>query len=229
MTGLSKITDKILAEAQEDAAKKLAEADERCEEIARDYAARAEEIRKTLNEDAKREATEIISRAKSGEAMARRNVLLEAKSARIDEAFDLAYQEIMNLSDERYGELLSMLLTSVIKQQTEHEKISRELYGEEDAPEADVYEVLLNEKDRERFGTSLLNSFYQRMGMDDQAIFNRVVISASVVNIDGGLIVRCGSIEINCSLRSLFDQIRPELEAKVSRKLFPDKLEKKGN
>ena len=43
------------------------------------------------------------------------------------------------------------------------------------------------------------------------------------------LIVRCGAIEINCSLRALFDQIRPALETKVSRKLFPDKLEKKGS
>ena len=229
MTGLSKITDKILAEAQEDAAKRLAEADERCAEISREYAARAEEIRKNLNEDAKREASEIISRAKSGEAMVRRNVLLEAKSARIDEAFDLAYQEMVNLSDERYGELLCMLLASVIKNQAEHERISRELYGEEDAPQADAYEVLLNEKDRERLGDSLIKDFRARMGDDQAAVADRVVISDQMARIDGGLIVRCGSIEINCSLRALFDQLRPELEAKVSRKLFPEKLEKKGN
>lgn len=229
MTGLSKITDKILAEAQEDAAKKLAEADARCEEITREYAAHAEEIRNRLNEEAKRDAAEIVSRAKSGEAMVRRNVLLEAKSARIDEAFELAYREMTNLSDEHYGELLSMLLASIMKNQAEHEQISRDLYGEEDAPEADVYEVLLNEKDRERFGASLLQSFRQRMGDDQKTISDRVVLSSSVANIDGGLVVRCGSIEINCSLRALFDQIRPELEAKVSRKLFPDKLEKKGS
>ena len=229
MTGLSKITDKILAEAQEDAAKKLAEADARCQEIRREYAARAEEICKILNEDAKREASEIVSRAKSGEAMVRRNVFLEAKSARIDEAFELAYREMTNLSEEHYGELLSMLLVSIMKHQAEHEQISRELYGEEDAPEADVYEVLLNEKDREHFGESLIESFRQRTQEDSKTIFDRVVLSSSVANIDGGLIVRCGSIEINCSLRALFDQIRPQLEAKVSRKLFPDKLEKKGS
>ena len=228
MTGLSKITDKILAEAREDAAKKLAEADARCAEILREYAARAEEIRKSLNEDAKREAAEIVSRAKSGEAMVKRNVLLEAKSARIDEAFDLAYREMMNLSDEHYAEFLSMLLVSIMKNQAQHESISRELYGEEDAPETDLYEILLNEKDKDRFGDTLLQSFRQRMGDDQKAIVDRVAVSSAVANIDGGLIVRCGAIEINCSLRALFDQIRPALEAKVSHKLFPDKLEKKG-
>ena len=207
----------------------MAEADARCEEIGREYAARAEEICKNLNEDAKREAAEIISRAKSGEAMVKRNVLLEAKSARIDEAFELAYREIVNLSEERYAELLRMLLVSVMKKQAEHERVSRELYGEEDAPETETYEVLLNEKDRERFGASLMESFRRRMGEEYRTVADRVALSSDVANIDGGLIIRGGRIEINCSLRALFDQIRPALEAKVSRKLFPDKLEKKGN
>ena len=229
MTGLSKITDKILADARADAAQKLAEADARCEEIAQEYAARAEELRRALNEEAKREAAEIVARAKSGEAMVRRNVMLEAKSARIDEAFDLAHQEILNLSEERYAEMLTMLLVSVVRGQAEHEATSRALYGEADAPESDTYEVLLNEKDHEKFGKQLLVSFRQRMGAEQKTLADRVMLSSEYVPIDGGLIVRCGAIEINCSLRALFDQIRPALETKVSRKLFPDKLEKKGS
>jgi len=229
MTGLSKITDKILAEAREDASGKLAEADARCEEIAREYAARAEEIRKTLNEEARREAAEIVSRAKSGEAMVRRNVLLEAKSARIDEAFALAHQAILSLPEERYEELLIRLLVSVMKGQAEHEKESRELYGEEDAPVIDGYEVILNEKDRERLGEKLIGGFRKRMDGEYSALAEQVTLSRTVAPIDGGLIVRCGQIEINCSLRALFDEIRPRMEGKVSRKLFPDKLEKKGS
>lgn len=228
MTGLSKITDKILAEARADAAARLAEADAKCEEIRRAYADRAEEIRQALNEDAKREAAEIVSRAKSGEAMVRRNVMLEAKSARIDEAFARAHEDILNLPKEQYAQMLTTLLVSVVKGQAAHEEESLALYGAEDAPVCDTYEVLLNEKDREQLGETLMASFKNQMG-EARALCDRVVLSDRTVAIDGGLIVRCGSIEINCSLRALFDQIRPELEAKVSRKLFPEKLEKKGN
>ncbi len=226
MTGLSKITDKILAEAREDAARKLSEADARCEEIAKEYAARAEESCARLTEDAKREASEIVARAKSSEAMVRRNVLLEAKSARIDEAFSLAYQEILHLSEEQYLELLTSLLVSVMKRQAEHEMTSRELYGEEDAPSFDRYEVVLNEKDHTRLGEKLLSGFRQRVGAP---LAERVILSDETAAMDGGLIVRCGPIEMNCSLRALFEQLRPQLEPKVSRKLFPDQGEKKGS
>ena len=229
MTGLSKITDKILAEAREDAKQKLAEADARCAEIAREYEARADEIRRGLNEDAKREAAEIVSRAKSSEAMIKRNVLLEAKSARVDEAFALAHQAILELSDEQYGSLLLGLLTSVIREQAEHERTSLALYGAEDAPIAEQYEVILNEKDRDRLGKWLIGELRTRMTGEERATADRVVLAKETAPIDGGLIVRCGSIEINSSLRALMEELRPRLEGKVSKKLFPDKLEKKGS
>lgn len=229
MTGLSRITDKILAEAREDANRKLAEADALCEELAREYATRAEGIRENLNEEARREAAEILARAKSGETMVRRNVMLEAKSARIDEAFSLARQEILNFSEERYADMMTTLLVSVLQRQAEHETVSREMYGEEDAPATDGYEVVLNEKDRARLGEKWIQSCRQRLQDIQKTLANRVALSPVTAPIDGGLIVRCGQIEINCSLQALFAQLRPEWEAKVSRKLFPDQSEKKGS
>ena len=118
MTGLSKITDKILADARADAAELLAQAEKKSTELASEYARRAQERREQIDEAAKREAAEIVARAKSGEATVRRNVVLEAKSARIDRAFDLARKELLGLSEERYAELLLCLLlrflTSII-------------------------------------------------------------------------------------------------------------------
>ncbi len=223
MTGISKITDKILAEARADAAEKLLAADARCAQIAEEAAKRAEVIREEIEEAAKREAAEIIFRAKSGETMARRNTVLEARSVLIDEAFSVAKKEILRLSEERYLEMLVMLLGSVLKQQLENEKESRELYGEEDAPTFDSYEVLLNEQDLSRYGECLLKELQKRRGEELSTVIGRVSMAKTPVAIDGGLILRVGAMEINCSLATLFTEIRPELEAKVAQKLFPQK------
>ena len=226
MTGLSKITDKILAEARAYADEKLASADERCAEIEAEYAEKENKLRQQISEDARREAADIVQKAKSGEAMMRRNTVLEAKGALVDEAFDIAKKQLLELPDERYLELLVMLLTATVKEQAEAEAASLELYGEDDAPKAERYEVILNARDKARCGEKLIEQTVERIGTTHADIVSRMVLAENTANIDGGLIMRFGDMEINCSVKTLFEQIRPELEAQVSRKLFP---EKKGN
>ena len=153
MTGLSKITDKILAEAHADAAATMAQAKTRSDEISRAAIARAAELRAKVDEDAKREAAEIVSRAKSGEAMLRRNTVLAEKSAMIDEVFAMAHKELLALSDEQYLALLTAIASSVLEQLRSDEKMNEELYGEEASNES--YEVLLNSRDHDRMGDAL--------------------------------------------------------------------------
>ncbi len=223
MTGLSKITDKILEEARADAAAKLAEADARCAEIAAEAARRASELRAKIEEDAKREAVGILSRTKSGEAVVRRNTVLEARAALIDEAFDTAKKEILHLSEDRYLELLVMILGSCLRRQIENERESRELYGEEDVPEFEAYEVLLCERDLHRLGDRLIEALRRTSQVELSALTRPIVLGERAVAIDGGLILRCGATELNCSLSTLLHSIRPELEANVARRLFPEK------
>ena len=219
MTGLSKITDKIMAEARADAARTLAEAEERCREIAAEAEKKAAAYAARIDEATKREAAEIVSRAKSGETMVYRNTVLEARSALIDEAFEAARNELLNLSAERMLEMLVMLLTAALKQTVEDEKLSRELYGEAETPVEDCYVVLLGRRDLERCGKELLVRTTQRI----EGFEGRLFLSEEPVSIDGGLILRRGDVEINCSLSAMLSQLRPRLEAKVSRTLFPEK------
>ncbi|MBO5938238.1 MAG: hypothetical protein J6Q82_01905 [Clostridia bacterium] len=216
MTGLSKITDKILAEARVDAAATLAQAKTRSDEISREAAVRAAELRAKVDENAKREAAEIVSRTKSSEAMLRRNALLAEKSAMIDEVFAVAHKELLSLSDEKYLELLVALASSVLGQLRADEATNRELYGEEASGEP--FEVLLNSRDTDRCGASL-----------KKALPDYASLSSETAAIDGGLVVRHGKVEVNCSLKSLIEQVRPSLEAKISHTLFPEKTEMRGN
>jgi V/A-type H+-transporting ATPase subunit E len=216
MTGLSKITDKILAEAHADAAATMAQAKTRSDEISRAAIARAAELRAKVDEDAKREAAEIVSRAKSGEAMLRRNTVLAEKSAMIDEVFAMAHKELLALSDEQYLALLTAIASSVLEQLRSDEKMNEELYGEEASNES--YEVLLNSRDHDRMGDAL------RANLPKYA-----ALSEDTAAIDGGLVVRHGKVEVNCSIAKLVEEARPMLEAKVNHTLFPEKTETRGN
>ena len=115
------------------------------------------------------------------------------------------------------------LLASVLKRQIEAERVSRELYGEEDAPSFDSYEVLLNQRDLARYEERLLAELRLRREEIFSAVSDRLSLASTPVAIEGGLILRVGAMEINCSLEALFSQIRPELEVKVAQKLFPVK------
>lgn len=221
VTGLDKITDRILAEARAEADKILAEANAEADRIRADYRARADELSARISADASREGIDLVERAKSASANRKRNQLLQTQSLLIDETFRAALDGLRAQSTEDYTKLLSGLLTSALSAQAKAERESRELYGEEDMPTVEQYEVLLNDRDRDRVGEALIKEVKQATASKLPAeMLAKLTLAKDTVRIDGGLILRCGSIESNCSLSLLFTQLREELEAEVCRVLF---------
>jgi len=221
MNGLDRITERILSEAREEADRILEDAETKCAQIASEAEVRAAEIRARLNEDAERDATELVSRIKTAVETKKRNALLMTQSALLDEVFDDTLAQIYNLEAEKYTEILVGLLCAALIEQREAEQTSRNLYGEEDAMAPDAYEVLLNQRDYNRCGKVLVARTKQKLdGKLPAEMLDRLTVSEQTVGIDGGLILRCGSVESNCSLRPLFAQLREELETEVSRALF---------
>ena len=221
MMGLEKITEKILGEAQARADAIMAEAEAECAKIRAEYAARAEQIRERLSTDAEEAAKNRISRAKSTAATAKRNLLLETKSELIDLVFDGALEGTLKLSNEHYADLLVGLLCAALTEQLEAEHTGRALYGDEDMIEPEAYEVLMNQKDRDRLGKLVIEGAKKKLsGKAEKAKLDRLVLSSKTVAIDGGLILRYGPVESNCSLSLLFAELREGLEAEVSRALF---------
>lgn len=223
MTGLSKITDKILDEARRDAAARLAEADAEAARISAEYAEKAKNITAAATAAAKGEASEIATRARSGEKTLHKNALLEAQSEMIDRAFAVAKKEVAELEGEARLELLTGLMSTALWAEYDAEKEREALYGAEEEEEVSrVYEVILNPRDREKLGDSLINNFKRRIvGKDMGDIPERVKLSDDTANIDGGLVLRRGSVEINNSVEAIFSYLRPKLEAEVARILFP--------
>jgi V/A-type H+-transporting ATPase subunit E len=221
MNGLDKITERILAEAQAEADKILSEAQAECDRISADYAARAEQIRSTLTEEAMRDAREYIMRAKSTAATNKRNLLLQTRGALLDEVFASTLEQIHGMEAEKYAEILVGLLCAAFTEQLEAERLALRLSSEDESVEPESYEVVMNLRDRDRIGVSVLAAAKKRLSAKaDPAKLNKLVLSSKTAGIDGGLILRCGDVETNCSLSLIFAELREKLEAEVGRALF---------
>ena len=221
MTGLEKVTGKIIADAEADARVILERAEAECEAIKAKYAAATEAELEKLREENDRECQSLIIRARSSAAMAKRNALLEARAALLDEAYALAERQIKNMNPEQYLDLLQKMLRSALKNQLAGEEESMRLYGEDIAPAA--YEVILNSRDRDAYGETLLPAFKTGYGARlPETAHAKLRLADETAPIDGGLVLRCGPVETNCSLAMLMAENRRETEARVSRILFGD-------
>ncbi len=221
MTGIDKITGKIISEAEADAAAIIARAQERCAEIMFASSAECEKIKAELEDKAQRDAESIVSRAKSGAAMQRRNILLSARREATDRVFEKAYKEILNLPEEKYCEVVSRFVADAILTQIETEKTNIALYGEEEALLPEKYELVLNKNDKEKLSGAILDGVGRivigKMSRDE---LQKLIIAEDTADIEGGVIVRFGSVECNCSLKTVFAEIRERLEGEIVTLLF---------
>ena len=221
INGLNKITDKILSEAQAKADKILADAGAECDRINAEYAERAEKIRSEISGEAEKGGMEYVARIRSTAATNKRNLLLQTKSDLIDGVFAGVLEQTRNLELQKYNEILIGLLSAALLEQIESEETSRNLYGEEDALAPEVYEVVFNQRDRDRSGKAVIEGVQKHLtGKVSAEKLARLSLATQTANIDGGLVLRCGNVESNCSLAILFAQLREGLESEVARTLF---------
>lgn len=221
MTGLDRIVNRILDDARSEANRILTDAEQENANIREEYTARAEQIRETLSNEAERDALEMISRAKSSAATQKRNFILQRKSDLVDEVFADAMESVKRMSNEKYTSLMVGLLTACFLKQLEAERACLDLYGEEETAEPEVYEVVMNPRDRDRCGAAVMEGVKKKLHEKaTEQKLSKLMLAKTTAPIDGGFILRCGDIETNCTLSLLFAQLREELETEVGQALF---------
>ncbi len=219
MIGLEKVTGKILADAEADARRILDTADADCAAIRARVDAELKAELEAMREACDRECQALILRARSSAQMAKRNAILEARAAIVEEAYATAERQVRAISGDGYLELLTKMLRTSLKEQLESEADSLRLYGEDISPAA--YEVMLSERDRATYGDALLPAFRRGLGARfPRVALDKLTVATQAAAIDGGLILRCGDVEINCALSMLLDEGRRATEARVSHILF---------
>ncbi len=226
LNGLEKITDKILSDARERAEKILDTARTECERIKSEHRAAADVTRNALAEDAEREGKEMIARAKASAVSYRRNLILQTQSDLIDGVYESALAGTQALAPEAYTELLIGLLTAAMLEQAEAETVSRRFADEEEIAPIERYEILMNARDRDRYANDVIAGAKKKLaGKLPKEQLAMICIGERPVGIDGGLILRAGQVESNCSLSALFAQLREETEGEVSRALFESRTQ----
>lgn len=204
MNGIEKITGQIDADVQKEIDAALDQARAQAQEIEDRYASRAqtqaEAIRRKGEQDAALRQERLVDVAK----LEARKTILAAKQELVGQAFDLALKKLLELPDQEYISLLAKLAVSA-------SRTGRE-------------QVILSQKDRSRYGkqavTMANDMLAKRAGPRAAQTDGMLTLAEESRPMAGGLILRDGKVETNCSFEVLIHLQRDSLSAEVARALF---------
>lgn len=195
MTGLEKITEKILSDSQKNCEKILEDGAQKVKEIIAEAKAEAERQFTAIIEEAEKKADKKTAVAKSNAESITRNRYLEIRNAILNDVISAAYEKIERLSDDDYFELIKKICYKNIQ-----------------AGECVMY---MNGRDLFRMPASFEDEI-------NSVVFEKgaVHISKETVDIENGFILKYDGFEINCTLKAVFDDCMDDLKFTVSKDLF---------
>ena len=212
MNGLEKIIERILSDARA----KANEYTTACEEEIK--AMKQGALDEILNMEifymsqSERQSAELFSRAQSSWSLEANDIILSQKNALVDEAFEVAKRKILSLGDKEYVDLISGARAYALKEREEVRRRNTENGVENDDV---IPEAIFNESDNKKRAKQILQSVKKSVPEGTP-----IVLSKELAEIDGGFILKCGEMEINCSLSTILSEVRKVCEAKVIKALF---------
>lgn len=196
MTGLEKMIQQILDEANQKAeeilAKSQAEADSICEQAQKDCQA----LQDGMTKQAKLEQKNLLERAQSSGQLKKRQAILRAKQEIIGEVIEKAHKSALKMKEEDYFAMLIKILEQHVLPQKG--------------------ELCLNKADLKRLPQDFSQTI-QKIASDKGGALK---LSKVARDIDGGFVLVYGGIEENCSFKALFDDKKDVLSDKVNKMLF---------
>ncbi|MBR3815534.1 MAG: hypothetical protein IKJ27_02270 [Clostridia bacterium] len=195
MTGLDKITEKILTDSHKCCEKVLEDGAQQVRDIITEAKAEGERQFTQIIKEAEKKAEKKIAAAKSNAESITRNRYLEIRNAILNDVISASYEKIEKLSDDDYFELIKKLCYKNIQ-----------------AGECVMY---MNGSDLFRMPASFEDDI-------NSAVFEKgaVHISKDAVDIENGFILKYDGFEVNCTLKAIFDECMDDLKFTVSKALF---------
>ena len=198
MNGIEKISARILADAEAEAAAIRAQAEEKAAQIRAEYDRKLEDEQQRLTLEAQNEAQKQLERGQGAARMAARRQVLEKKQALVDKAFRTAEQQLLSLPEADYTRLCAQLAAQA------------SVTGSET--------LIFSDADRARVGeaaAALANELLVKAGRPA-----KLTLDSETRPMRGGVVLKNGLVETNCSIGTLVDGLRPELSGKVAGRLF---------
>ena len=198
MKGTEKIIAHIRADGDAEAKKILDAAAKQAEEI------RAASFKEALSEyerlmqTGNAECEDILSGSRRIAEMEAKKSVLSVKQEMISAAFDAAREEIVNMPRDKYTQFLAHMAA--------------------EAAASGMEEIVLNARDKAEVGKSVCKAANELLSAKGTP--GKLTVSEDTADISGGVIVRFGGIETNCSIDALIRQRRSGLSTEVAAALF---------
>jgi V/A-type H+-transporting ATPase subunit E len=192
------ITEKILSDAQAEVFRIEAEVAEKAKKVEAEQREQVKAIEKEAEGEAKWRAQDRKKKDIATAELELRKALLVQKQRLIQQVFDTALKRLEDLKGEKRERFILELLMKVVE------------VGDE--------EVIFSDADGRKIGQKLLEEANSRLVKEGKKGALRFVKEDR--DLHGGFILRRGKMEVNCSINSLFDSVREELELQVAEVLF---------
>ena len=191
-------TEKIIAHIRADAGAKtdaiLAEAEQRCAEIRGVYEQKAKDAyAEKIRACVKANQDRLDSMDRLAK-MEGRKAVLALKQDMVSESFDRAAELLVNLPEEQYVALLARLAAE------------GSVTGDE--------QIVLNARDRAAVGDKVVEAANAKLSGA------RLTLSDETGDFKGGLILRRGNIEVNCTAELLVELCRGDMASQLAQVLF---------
>lgn len=198
MKGTEKIIAHIRADGDAEAKKILDAAAKQAEEIrAASFKAALSEYEK-LMQAGNAECEDILSGSRRIAEMEAKKSVLSVKQEMISAAFDAAREEIVNMPRDKYTQFLARMAA--------------------EAAAGGMEEIVLNARDKAEVGKAVCKAANELLSAKGTP--GKLTVSEDTADISGGVIVRFGGIETNCSIDALIRQRRSGLSTEVAAALF---------
>jgi V/A-type H+-transporting ATPase subunit E len=190
------VIEKILADAKAEADKIKNQADENEAAEKAKLEEQLDEYRKQTDTLAQKAAEDEKSHILAAARMHIAKEHLAEKRKILDEVFEKARQQLQNLPDNKYRELITKLMLDTVETGNE--------------------EVIIDNEEK-RIDEKLIKQINQKLGPERKA---NLKVSDEKQNIEAGFILRCDKINTNVSINVLLAQARKELEIELAKELF---------
>ena len=198
MIGTDRIVSHIRSEAETEINAILAEAEAKAAETAAAFARQAEaEAAEIIRAGTDSAEQRVLRQERTAKLEARKDIL-GLKQELVTAAYDKARQAILTMDEDKYVAFLARQAGAAVLTGTE--------------------EIILSPADKERCGEKILAA--ANAAAAGKGLPGNMKLSDETRPINGGMVLRRGSIEVNCTLDKLMEMSRSSLDAEVASVLF---------
>ena len=194
MKGTEKIIAHIEADAQAKADEIFTAAERKCAEIKEKYDEKAASLYTDKIREGVKACQDKEDSALRISSMEAKKSILSVKQEMVSQSFAAAREKIVNLPKEQYVAFLAKLAAQA------------SVTGDE--------EIILNARDREAIGEDVVAAANAAVSG------GKMTLSDTTGDFAGGLILKRGNVEANCTVELLVDLKRGDLSAKLAEVLF---------